>query len=138
MRIALLVCILLIFSACISGCTSAPKIPPAPKVVEIKVPYTVPCVDVMPDKPAINTDMDLLALNDYDFIQAIHTDRLKLDDYALKLETILLACKMDPAPGELWPSPPDKPAALHPAFLFPQCGTDSLAHGSTRCRSSYG
>jgi hypothetical protein len=138
MRLAILLCLLIVFTACLNGCAGAPKIPPAPEVVEIKVPYLVPCIDAMPAKPTINSDMDLLALNNYDFVQAIHTDRLKLDEYALKLEIIALACMADPARSDPSPSPRGKPDALRPASLFPPYGTGGLAFGLIPYKSFFG
>lgn len=85
--------IILLILLTLIGCAGHQVIPPAPKVVEVKIAYPVPCVDTMPDKPKIHDDFDLLALNDYDFIQAIHVDRLALDKYSIQLESLLLTCK---------------------------------------------
>jgi hypothetical protein len=88
MKYVILIVLLLIITAC----QSPAKIPPAPKVVEVKILYPVPCVESMPNKPFVHDDLDLLALNDYDFVQAIHKDRLILDEYARKQDILLKSC----------------------------------------------
>lgn len=78
----------------LAGCatSSTPPTPPAePVVVERIVP--VPCVGDIPQRPAIHTSAELLALDDYSFVTALHSDRLELDLYASKLEAVLLGCK---------------------------------------------
>lgn len=87
--------ILLLLIVFMAGCQTPAKIPPAPKIVEVKIAYPVPCVEAMPDKPFVHDDFDLLALSDYDFVQAIHKDRLILDDYARKQDVLLRQCLID-------------------------------------------
>ena len=84
--------IFLLLMIIVTGCQTPARIPPAPKIVEVKTAYPVPCVESIPDKPFVHDDFDLLALSDYDFVQAIHKDRLILDDYSRKQDILLKAC----------------------------------------------
>lgn len=69
----------------LSGCAST-----MPETVMVPVP--VPCLDAMPDKPALYTDADLLKLPDADFIVALGIDRQVRRKYIGELESVLQAC----------------------------------------------
>ena len=69
----------------LSGCAST-----MPETV--MVPVATPCLDAMPDKPALYTDADLLKLPDTDFIVALGIDRQVRRKYIGELESVLQAC----------------------------------------------
>jgi len=69
----------------ISGCAST-----MPETVNIPIP--VPCVDAMPQRPALATDADLIKLVDTDFIIALGIDRQQRVKYIGELEAVLQGC----------------------------------------------
>jgi hypothetical protein len=114
MKTALLAMMLIIL-ATLSACAGKQvRPPPAPEVVEIKTVIPVPCVDELPERVKIHEDFELLAMNDYDFVQAIHSDRLALDKETSKLWAILTACKgaIKRGSGSVaqWPEPTGWPS----------------------------
>jgi len=78
-QISLLTIILL------SGCAST-----MPETVNVPIP--VPCIDQMPQRPALATDADLLKLVDTDFIVALGIDRQQRVKYIGELEAVLQGC----------------------------------------------
>ena len=63
-----------------------------PSIVEVKIPIAIACVDVVPQMPKLHSIQNLIALNDYDLVQALHLDRLLLEMHAKELEAALTAC----------------------------------------------
>ena len=84
--VGLLVCMLA------SCATTKIETPSAPETVEVKIPYAVACVDSVPARPMVHSTEALMALGDYDFIQALNLDRLLLLSHAAELEGALAAC----------------------------------------------
>lgn len=87
--------ILLAATIWLAGCASneqKPALPPPPPSVVYQA-VAVPCVGAMPKAPRVHLDAELKLMDDYDFITAIHADRLALDIYTAQLEAILAACK---------------------------------------------
>jgi len=66
-------------------------IPPPPQIVN--VPVAVSCVTTIPARPFVHTDLALSALDDFNFVLAIFSDRRNLLDYTAELEAVLSACK---------------------------------------------
>jgi hypothetical protein len=58
----------------------------------VNVPIPVPCIDQMPQRPALATDADLLKLVDTDFIVALGIDRQQRVKYIGELEAVLQGC----------------------------------------------
>jgi len=59
-------------------------------VIRVQVP--TPCIDAVPTKPAMLTDAQLLALDDYGLIVALAQDRRVRQAYELTLEAMLAGC----------------------------------------------
>jgi len=79
---------LAVFGLFLSACET---IPPPPQIVN--VPVAVSCVRSVPVRPAVHTDPQLSALDDYKFTLAIFSDRRMLLDYSAELEAVLQACR---------------------------------------------
>ena len=77
--------IIIVALAALSGCAST-----MPENVNIPIP--VPCIDAMPQRPALYTDADLLKLVDTDFIIALGIDRQQRVKYIGELEAVLQGC----------------------------------------------
>lgn len=69
----------------VSGCAST-----MPETVNIPIP--VPCIDAMPPRPALYTDVELIKLVDTDFIIALGIDRQQRVKYIGELEAVLQEC----------------------------------------------
>lgn len=69
----------------LSGCAST-----MPETVNVPIP--VPCIDAMPQRPALATDAELIKLVDTDFIIALGIDRQQRIKYQAELEAILQGC----------------------------------------------
>jgi hypothetical protein len=77
----------------LTGCSILRPIPVAPKVIEVQVPVTIPCITYMPAKPELYTAEQLIELPDDLFILQFGIDRLKRDIYISELEAVLQACQ---------------------------------------------
>lgn len=75
----------------LTGCSLLP-----PKVVEVKIPYPVSCIEAMPVKPDFISDANLIKMLDGNFVTALHIDRLKRISYIDDLEAVLSACDYMP------------------------------------------
>lgn len=82
---------ILLLALYLSGCATLQESPP--KVVTVKVPVPVPCIEQLPAAPTVHTDAALLTMDDYGFVSAVHADRLALDAYRMKLEALLEGCR---------------------------------------------
>jgi hypothetical protein len=83
--------LLLIAGLMLSACSLLPQKPEVPGAVEI--PVAVSCVKAMPEAPKVHTDAELLQMDDYDFVTALHIDRQALFAYQAKADAILKACQ---------------------------------------------
>ena len=79
----------------LSGCFGSDPVRPPPPPTEIRIPVPVPCLTdgQVPAKPQFVTDAELGALGAYEFVTALHLDRLKRQNYEGKLEAAISACK---------------------------------------------
>lgn len=93
--------ILLLFSAgaavALASCSSA-RIE-VPKEVKVRVP--VACVDAAsrPQRPAVRTESDLMAMDRYRRTLAAWSDLRKLEIYAAELEAVVEGCSRIPSGG---------------------------------------
>lgn len=71
----------------LGACASVPGLPAV-----VKVPVTVPCLSEPVKSPALITDADLLALDDYGFVIALARDRIERRKYELQLEAAMAGC----------------------------------------------
>lgn len=85
-----------IFVAALAGCASDGVT--IPREVRVQVP--VPCVapDDRPERPALLSDGEILALDSYRATWALWGDRLERQAYEAKLEAIVEGCSRLPAP----------------------------------------
>lgn len=86
----ILIALAFILSAC---ATTMPPCPPG-QTVKIEVPVPVPCLanGTLPPKPVLLTDAQLSELGAYEFVTALHLDRLKRQTYEDQLAAALTAC----------------------------------------------
>ena len=70
----------------LSGCVG-------PQVREVKIPVPVPCVTVIPERPASSLDALPLEASIYESVQGLLVDRLRMGRYVGELEAVLEACK---------------------------------------------
>jgi hypothetical protein len=89
----LLLAVRVVFTAALASCTSGPQIP---EHVSIEVP--VPCVsaDLVPPRPQLRTEADLMAMDRYRRTLAAWSDLKKLEIYAAELEAIAQGCSRLP------------------------------------------
>jgi len=80
-------------SLLLAGCASAP--PPLP--VEVRVPVATPCVQSIPDRPALLWD-GLGHAEVYEQVRALLIDRGRLLAWSHEAEALLVACAA-PAPA---------------------------------------
>lgn len=76
-----------ILALLLTGCAGLPD---APR--EVFVPVAVSCVDTLPDRPALVTDAELLAMPDAAFVLALAADRLERGKWMAVAEATLQAC----------------------------------------------
>lgn len=62
-------------------------------VREVKIPVPVSCIKEIPAKPDFVTDMQLMSMTNYQFVTALHADRLLRRDYESMLEAVISACQ---------------------------------------------
>jgi hypothetical protein len=72
---------------CVAGCAGSPAVP---QVVRIPVP--VPCLETLPDRPAVAGDADMLALDDYRLVLTLARDRASLKASYEELRAAAAAC----------------------------------------------
>ena len=77
-------------AAALAGCTTAP-----PATVDVPIP--VSCVREAPRPPALVTDAELRAMNEYQLPLALWRDRLQRKGYEGELEAVLSACSQVPS-----------------------------------------
>lgn len=78
----------------LAGCASTP--PPLP--VEVRIPVPTPCVQVVPERPALAWDA-LADAGVYDQVRALLIDRGRLVAWSREAEALLVACAA-PAPAK--------------------------------------
>lgn len=80
----------------LTACSSIPEVR-VPR--EIPVPTPVPCIspEDVPQRPALRSDDELLALDDYRFVHALWAAYARLQGYAGALEAIARGCSRIPA-----------------------------------------
>ena len=92
--------LMLLVLACagsLAGCGIAPRAPePIVRTVEVKVPVPVPCVASMPERPAVNTLAEILAMANADAAGALMTQHNLLLGYAGELEALAGHCVTGP------------------------------------------
>lgn len=79
--------LILVALAALSGCSLLPA-----KPERIEVPIPVPCVSGVPMRPALMTDSEIRALDDYRATLATWRDRRIAIDHIATLEATLRAC----------------------------------------------
>ncbi len=76
----------LVGCAALSGCAT-------PSPVTVQVPIPVPCAIEFPPVPAIASNDELLAMNDYRLVVTLARDRLALIDYSDMLRAASQGCR---------------------------------------------
>jgi hypothetical protein len=76
-----------------AACSTAP-----PAAVDVPIP--VSCVREAPRAPALVTDAELRAMNEYQLPLALWRDRLQRRSYERELEAVVQACSQAPAAAE--------------------------------------
>lgn len=74
--------------ALLAGCASAPR----PLPTEVRVPVPVPCVQAVPDRPALLWD-SLGHAEVYEQVRALLIDRGRLAVHVDELRAVLEACR---------------------------------------------
>lgn len=82
----LLTCI--VFSIFNTGCATVQKQPQV-----ILTPVQTPCVETVPQKPAIKSDAELKALGDYELVITALAERYRLILWGDELSAVLEGCK---------------------------------------------
>lgn len=82
-------CLIAALGLILTGCQT---IEPAPQ--QVHIPVAASCLPpVLPQRPAIATEAELAALDDYRFTLEIFIDRRKLLGYVGELEAVMHACR---------------------------------------------
>lgn len=76
--------------ALLGGCA----VPRVPDVVSVPVP--VACITAAPARPAIATDAELAALDDYDLVRRLAAERAELVAWLEEVQPLLAACASVP------------------------------------------
>ena len=72
----------------LSGCQATlPAVP-----TEVRVPIAIPCIDKLPDKPALFTDEQLSKMGDGELIISLRIDQLNARGYIAQADALMLAC----------------------------------------------
>jgi hypothetical protein len=71
----------------IAGCSNLPSVPDI-----VRVPVPVPCLDSAPVRPALLSDAELLALDDFELIVSLAKDRRQRQGYEATLEAAVAGC----------------------------------------------
>lgn len=72
----------------LGGCAAQQVV--VPQVV--KVPVPVPCMEALPEPPAVAGDAELLALDDYGLVLTVARDRKRLEAAYAELRAAAQAC----------------------------------------------
>lgn len=83
-------CLATFATVSLAACGTAP-----PAAVDVPIP--VSCVSEAPRAPALVTDAELRAMNEYQLPLALWRDRLQRKGYERELEAVLIACSQAPA-----------------------------------------
>lgn len=75
---------------CSLCCIAAGCATPLPK--EVRIPVPVPCIDRLPDEPAVASDAELLALDDYRLVLTVAKDRAAVLAAYRELRATAQAC----------------------------------------------
>ena len=59
---------------------------------KVLVPVPTPCVNQLPDKPALKTHDELKSLKNADFIKQLALELFKYEEYTPKLEALVAGC----------------------------------------------
>ena len=70
-----------------AGCATQVQIPTV-----VKVPVPVPCIDKLPDAPAVVGDAELLVLDDYGLVLTLARDRATMTAAYGELRAVAQAC----------------------------------------------
>ena len=70
-----------------AGCATQVQIPTV-----VKVPVPVPCIDKLPDAPAVAGDAELLVLDDYGLVLTLARDRATMTAAYGELRAVAQAC----------------------------------------------
>lgn len=70
-----------------AGCASSPSVP-----TEVRIPVPVPCLDRLPEAPAVASDAELLGLDDYRLVLTIAKDRAAVLAAYRELRATAQAC----------------------------------------------
>lgn len=76
-----------LFGLLLAGCATSEK------AITTAVPIAVRCVKEVPSRPALVTDDELQAMNDYQMVLALWRDRLLRIGYEAELEAVIQACR---------------------------------------------
>lgn len=76
----------------LSSCTSAERPEPVVRVQRVEVPIPVPCVDDVPKRPESPVDSLSQDASLGDMVKAVLAERLLLNAYIERLESMLTAC----------------------------------------------
>ena len=77
----------------LTGCATTPPPPP----VEVRIPVPVPCIQIIPERPALAWD-DLAGAPVYEQVRALLIDRGRLVVHSDELRAVLMGCAA-PAPA---------------------------------------
>lgn len=73
--------------ALLAACAAPVRLPEV-----VRVPVPVPCLDRLPDAPAVAGDADMLALDDFDLVLTLARDRKRLEVAYGELRAVAGAC----------------------------------------------
>ena len=93
-------CLAVLTAVNLAACGTAP-----PAAVDVPLPVT--CVREVPRAPALVTDAELRAMNEYQLPLALWRDRLQRRAYERELETVVAACQLVAAPSSARLGPPE-------------------------------
>lgn len=77
----------LLSSLLLSGCAAVPE------SVTVHVPVPVSCIEVVPVRPSLLSDAQLLALDDYALVLSLAHDRRVRQGYQAELEAVIAGCR---------------------------------------------
>lgn len=74
----------------LASCATNPSIK---QIGSVDRAVAVSCVTDMPSKPKLHTDAEIKAMSDYDATITLIVERVKMEIYQMKLETVLDSCR---------------------------------------------